>query len=361
MSDGTTAPNNKLHEDQQKRIVDELKETCLDNEQFLDLLVSKIADRAVEKTERTAAIHRNRTAIATGLFLSLVTALVTFGYSAVRDSIKSEAISAATDSSVRAARTAVDLIVAKSVRDEIEQEVGLARKNWNRLNDRLELTNLSERINKKGGFSEQEARYILRIIKGMADDDDYRNFTQFPKLLEAVVDTFQAADRDDLVRPLEAKFGDVMLDTQGISITMVGGLGRTLVGYPDLPSELGNGKLRVDWDSTVVRYHSYADAMRRHRFPEVPYIYDIVLACMEGQPVKALAALVGRIEEFDASERESVQFVVTNLLNEGWVAEKGSFSQRVRERTADCLGLHKDADPTGTVGESLLAVTFSSN
>ena len=360
------------NEARQKRIIDELKATSLDNEQFLDLLINKIADRAVEKVERTATMSRNRIAflltIGAGLFVTALTALATIGFSSLRESIITRAESIAVAKANEAASSAKDsiirdsvTIVENSVSERIGQEIGLAQKQWDRLNTTLELTNVTTRINQRGGFSEKQAQDILKLLGNLANDNKYQDFSQFPVILEEVVDTFQLADRDDLVIPLEAKFGDVMLDTEGIILTMVESLGRMVAGYEALPSELGDGKLRSDWDGLIKRYHHYADAARSHQYPELPYTYDIILACMESQPRSAIEALIKRIEMFEGGERNSVELVVTGVLDEGWRATPDAFSHRVRERATDCLTEFVDIDPTGILPGVVSKLALSSS
>ncbi|MDX1541051.1 MAG: hypothetical protein R3349_06565, partial [Geminicoccaceae bacterium] len=167
-------------------------------------------------------------------------------------------------------------------------------------------------------------------------------------ILGKFVDHFVGTARDDLVQRLEPLFGDVMLENWEIAFTMTQSLGYELVGFPVLPTELGAGRLRSEWDSKLKRYHDYADASRRLLYPEGPYVFDIVLGCMERAPDAEMKVLIGRSEPMSKQELESVRITLANLLASD-PAGADATARRVTDRVLTCLSAYRDLDPNGVL------------
>lgn len=338
------------------RLIAELRTECMNNEQFLDLLVHKIADVAVDKVERTNSRSRNRLGllitIGSTLFLAAITGVATFGFSSLRQIVETQAVTEAagiaTMAADKAAIEAVDRVVGPKVDEVVAAKVADAEASWQRANRAFQLVGLSQRIEDNKGYSEEEARRAIDLLSGFANDDEYKEFAQFPTILEKFVEHFVGTARDDLVQRLERLFGDVMLETWGIAFTMTQSLGYELIGFPALPRELGAGRLRSEWEAKLERYHAYADASRRLLYPESPYVFDIVLGCMEQAPDAEMKVLIGRSEPMSKQELESVRITLASLVPSA-SAEADAAARRVSERVFSCLSAYQDLDPAGVL------------
>ena len=367
-----------------KEVVDDLARLSLEREPFYDLLVHKIADRAAEKVEAANTVSRNRTAVIItvggALFVSALTALSSFAITKMQESLekdlrivedavkneqrvltesinnelrlaRSELLTAAAEIARKEAEavalTTVETVVPQEVGRAVEAETLIAKKNWQLVNLAFELTSLSEQMSTHDSFSAAQAEDAMALLRSFADDNQYRDIPQFPQLLEEIVDNFVAAELDDMVASLEPLYSDLMLSELGISQTMTIALGRNLVSFTELPSNLGDSRLRAEWESTAERYHRYGDALRALGFPEYPYLFDAVIACLENQPGSVIAAYLRRSNDFTPEEVDTAIGILGELVFEDWKFTKDLETELASRRTVACLGGFVEDEPAG--------------
>jgi|GEM_PF-2085376 len=332
-----------------------LRDECLNNEQFLNLLTNNIADVAAQKVERLNAITRNRNAVfltvGGALFVAALTGVVTFAFSSLKQVIQSEAVALARIEAQEAAGTAAEqqlhVLVPTVVREQVDLQVEEARSTWNSLNAAFHLDTLLQAAEEKEGFSEDEARQSIQLLTQMAEDTQFNQSPQALRLLQRSIENFQSADRDDLVQLLEPLYSDQMLDKWEITARMTESIGRKLITFPVLPVEVGRGKMYEEWVTLLDRYYRYADATRRHRYPEVPYVYDLIIACMEKEADAVLEALTARARSFTESELNFAVTVATSLLAESWQLQPNEETALAKDRLTECIERVRGFDDKG--------------
>jgi hypothetical protein len=320
-----------------------------------DLFVSRVSEIAKEKVHDDLSKSRSRMAVLmTGgltLFVAALTGVATFGLNTLQASI-SDKISANIQSSVPAAieealaaqlpiirqsvQSFADDQIKKGVADAVGSQVDKAVLAWDLVNARAGVRDRLQEIEATGTFTDSDLKTLVAEVERIGKYDEISSSDEFLKLLERVIDILSAADEYTLVYTLEGSFKEEMVTRMGISWTMVTSLGRRIVGYKIEPAKMTGGKIQDDWNELVKKYHFYADAARRNGIPELPFIYDFVLACIESRSEQERSALLARIDDLTDSEHQFVVMQAGEILAESWRRVPDSFSRRVMTRTDFC-------------------------
>ena len=209
----------------------------LSDKVLFDLMVNKISDHAIDKMEAGVTRSRQRFAafltVGAGIFIAAVTGVGQLTFKSFESSIRSEMTASERDSAVTAKQTAieeankildsnVDKIIEEVAREarsaleeQVEREMAVLRAEWDKITNLLRLKSITTSMEIAGGFSQKEADNAIEMLRYFAENNSYLEYSEFPIILENVIDHFFEADRTDLIYRLEPLFGDVMLSHQG--------------------------------------------------------------------------------------------------------------------------------------------------
>ncbi len=328
-----------------------------DNQFFLEMLSSSVADSAIEKIDRNAATMRQRNAV----FLTVGGALIVTGLTGVatlfsgslQESARLAAIEAAQDTVRNEIPTIVQeaqTTIENSLNSFVAENTRQAKRSWSDSRALLTISAMTQEIDDNRHFSEGQAKALLDLITPFAHDRHYTQFADFTPVLEGVIDAFVQAERNDLVAVLEQGFGDLMLEKQETVFSMVVGLGRELIVANFDPEGVSDDKLLQDWNKLRARYNNYADAARNLNLPELPYVFDLIVSCMLGKPEAEQRAYVFEIEKFTDEEREAVLRLAVNAMTDQHA------SNFARERAQQCIQKLEDFDTTKTLEKAMNSI-----
>ena len=341
-----------------------------ENEVFYDLLVSKVSEESLEKLEKKSALIRN-TLIA-GAAVGVTILVVVFQMAVdqigkrVDDALKTSnsiieekervILESADRISKEVAREAAREIaeeiarntMQKLVENTINESVEKAEEAWEHLILYSKLESFSNKLESDDGFTEIEALEILDILKKIKKSKSYQSEELFPKLLEDVIDIFQAADRDDLVQKIEPLFGDIMLSEDGIIFTMLQALGITLIGSAAPPSITTHGNAAEKWKETYDRFKGYSKSRSPSIRPLVA-IYISLISFVSSDESEVVKGGILELSHLDKIQKQTVEEALYLLISEGWVRGSTGESQRVKQRTLEFLEHYRVVDETGTL------------
>ncbi len=316
-----------------------VEKRALESDVFFDMLVNKVADRAMEKYDQAHARSRQRLAIISTIVGALSITLLTNVGTTVVSSLRADVTAGAIESVetfLEEELPELEGSVIANTRQEVSEIVERSRFEasaaWKELTDFNAAQVLIEDFERVGSFSDIEGSRLIDLLANFANENRYREISNFPDILERAVDVFAGAQRQDLTSRLENMFGDVMLEDTGIIVTMVVTLGDALISTGFAPDKLSEGPILEEWRGNRARYQVYADAARDQGIPGLPYFYDILIACVDQSNLTDLFAVVERSALF--SSRDRLQAVQTAEVA---FSDADGWTSTAMERNLACL------------------------
>lgn len=282
-----------------------------DSEQYFQLLTNHIADQVYEKVDKQNTRSRNRFAVLASSITALVILLLSSGAGMLIDFLNESA-------KITSQRTAEEEIPKFLEGSSNKIFSGLLAQASKDLGDQQRIfmdvftvRALTEALDKAKDFRNDDVKEINRLILGLAENNSYMEHTSFPEVLRKTVKSYLEADRLDFVFEFEEKFRNVMLDRQEISDLMVDALGRDLAAQPaGIIERMSDSHERTRWLEKREIYRQYAEALgTKHRMPQNPYIYDILIACEEGGNDADIEMLVRKALGFSSEQLEGLAFM----------------------------------------------------
>ena len=341
-----------------------------ENEIFYDLLVSKVSEESLEKLEKRTARGRNTLIAGASIVVGILLILFQIAVDQIdkrlsgkltntEDIIKEKEryIIESTERKAKevareVAREVVREVVRATAQEQIEnivnESVNKAEEAWERLILSSKLETFSNKLEFDDGFTETEALEILDILRNIKKSDSYQSEESFPRLLENVIDVFQAAGRDDLVQKIEPLFEDIMLSESGIVFTMLQTLGIALIGSVAPPYVATSGSAAERWKQTYSRFEHYSKS-RSPLIQPLVAIYIPLISFISSDKSEIVKAEILELSNLDDTQRNAVEEILFSLISEEWVRGSTGESQRAKQRTLEFLELYRAVDETGTL------------
>lgn len=295
----------------------EISRKAQDCDQYFNLLVNHIADNVYEKVDRQNTRSRNRFAILASSITGLILLGVSSGVSTIWTLNKQSTETIARSAAVAEVPRLIEEIEYDLKQTTAELTESSLRTALKRVEDTgkesVDVMTIQVRallLAAAESFSESDAKEINRLVLSFKENGRYKNHEFFPDALLKVVSSYIAADRIDLVLPLESSFRDVMLDHPDMSIAMVDGLGRDLAAVPVDVSNLSKTIELSSWNAKLAIYSQYKLVLENsHRYPEKPYLYDILIGCKRGYSDDDFKLLVRRAESFSDADLDGLYYM----------------------------------------------------
>ena len=131
---------------------------------------------------------------------------------------------------------------------------------------------------------------------------------------------------------------EAVADIHDGATLMIGGFG-----------EAGSPAVWLDDDGAPTelyrRYKRYAQRARETGYPELFYVFELVVRYMEGRPDKEIRELAADAGSLEGPDRANFLAVMAAIATQGYTAVPDSASQRVEDYTKKFLADYGDADP----------------
>ena len=254
---------------------------------------------------------------------------------------------------VAAAINDVEEQAIANIRSSAEESLALAEAQWNRISAFSELSSLVDKIESVQAFSENQAvrlRELLGLVHAYSGDDPATDMAQFAAVLERVIDIFQGADRDDLVREMETVFGSDMRSVPGVVQTMLQAIGNSLIGAAVPPTVSETGKRAEIWTRDYERFLEYANLSLDTIAPYTA-VYVPLVNFVAGNPQLEVRDDLEELANLNERELEGAEKLLVALATGGWVMTATEESRRAMTRTLEYLGKFKAYDQTGLLAE----------
>lgn len=151
----------------------------------------------------------------------------------------------------------------------------------------------------KTEFSGTERDAVISLLESLATSEKMRARSEFPALLEKVIDSFASAGLHVQLNKLVSLFGPEVTGTAGIVHTMIQHYGQRVVGSSFPPER---------WpELTVNRFDKFEIACQAHKIPEIsmPYRLLIEFRRADNQPTSLTRKLLGDAAFFPTPEERA--------------------------------------------------------
>lgn len=225
---------------------------------------------------------------------------------------------------------AIDHRVSKTVEDALESQVGAAQ-----FAARVAAVNFHAlKLNLATGFTEEEAELIIADLDQLYSqraDSESRNELKFA--FDTAVDSFALANRTDFVERLEDAAPDLFRHSDIVLQTMLQIQGRKLLTDEPRTWMDPNGAKAGIYKS----YRTYSQRAEARGYPELYYLYEMLLRHLEGKPDKEIKNLIDDADSLN--EMDSISFVkiMKALATDTATKESNAETRRIAERVSTFL------------------------
>ena len=219
-------------------------------------------------------------------------------------------------------------------------------------------------LDQADGFSVAEANVIVQSIEslyetgiGDIEDDNNRipsdvrsqNIADLMFAVETAVESFAAADRNDLVAQIRNVAPAVSERSSVMTQIMVHMTGRNLIG---LAGGADSWRDRAGIEQGIYQeYEQYAARARETGFPELFLVFELIIRHMEGRPDEEIRQLAAEVVDLNEVDRDAFITVMTSLVQGAFIDAPTAASERVMARTREFLETYRDSS---SILESIL-------
>lgn len=331
-----------------------LQDAILGNEQLYDLFISKVARESAEIIEAHSSRVRNRTTVFVTIGLALLAAVAALALEELRASIK---IDARTTAENLVDRELENLFSSQSFQTRtgslIEMRVANIDKRIDFLQDQISFLNVVQKFERDDtGFTEAQASALINGLA--AAKQSTTNILNITELLESIVPKFASADRFDLISTLNDSVSEEMQSSPIICQAIVLSVGISITGFEVSPQK-ATGRFKSEWENYIDLYRPYAESCRTHKYPEVPYVFDLILAMMEEEDEDVTRAIALETTNMTDHELARVSVILSDLLTGDWARPGASQRavQRAKARAREMVELYGQHDTSQTLLSTL--------